>query len=236
MSVYIELLSVSSIDAFPCVIIATDKNRYLINCGEGTQRLCVEHKMRISKLKSIFLTSLDYSNVFGLPGMLLTAADNGSKDISIVGPHLTSKFWKSTRFFMRRNNLNVSIQEITSDDIPIVSNSDIIVRSISIKSDMSPSLCYIVETPEIVGRLDIKKIEALGVPKGPLLSILKGGKDITLPNGSVVRSIDVVGESEKSRHVAVICDVSMDETLLNNLISCSAFDKYRCDDMSFDCM
>ena len=50
----------------------TDQNRYLFNCGEGTQRICLASGVRLSKLHSIFLTRSAWANLGGLPGMLLT--------------------------------------------------------------------------------------------------------------------------------------------------------------------
>ena len=58
----------------------------MFNCGEGTQRLCHEHKSKLSGLGNVFVTHKSWSNVGGLPGMLLTLQDAGSEEILLHGP------------------------------------------------------------------------------------------------------------------------------------------------------
>jgi ribonuclease BN (tRNA processing enzyme) len=80
------------------------------------------------------------------------------------------------------------------------------------KEDASPSspthVCYVCQTKSLPGRFDIQKAKALGVPVGPLYAALKTGADVTLDDGTVVHSCDVMGASEPPRFVAVICDVT----------------------------
>lgn len=54
--------------------------------GIGTQRLCVEHKVRFAKLSTIFLTSTSWDCVGGLPGMLLTLLSATGKPALVHGP------------------------------------------------------------------------------------------------------------------------------------------------------
>lgn len=60
--------------------------RYLFNCGEGTQRLAHEHKVKLSTMEHILITHKSWENVGGLPGMLLTLQDTGVPFITLHGP------------------------------------------------------------------------------------------------------------------------------------------------------
>lgn len=51
---------------------------------------------------------------------------------------------------------------------------------------------YVCKIHAKVGALDVEKCHLAGVTPGPDLGKLKAGEDITLPNGTVVRSADVV--------------------------------------------
>lgn len=69
MSCFVQIVSCCTLDATPCLCVWTDTqrsvkdrmvwdspgmidlaHRILINAGEGTQRICVEHKIRVSKV------------------------------------------------------------------------------------------------------------------------------------------------------------------------------------------
>lgn len=43
-------------------------DRFMFDCGEGTQRLCTEHKVRLQKVEGIFFTETRTETIFGLPG------------------------------------------------------------------------------------------------------------------------------------------------------------------------
>ena len=54
------------------------------------------------------------------------------------------------------------------------------------------SMCYIGQLHPRTGRLNLEKCVEKGVKPGPMLGLLKCGEDITLPDGSIIRSVDVV--------------------------------------------
>jgi ribonuclease Z len=59
------------------IILFFDDQRYLFNCGEGTQRLCAEKGLNLFRVDTVFFTQLDACSAGGLFGMLLTLADAG---------------------------------------------------------------------------------------------------------------------------------------------------------------
>uniref|UniRef100_A0A672VBL1 Zinc phosphodiesterase ELAC protein 2 n=1 Tax=Strigops habroptila TaxID=2489341 RepID=A0A672VBL1_STRHB len=67
-TVYVQVVAAGSRDAGAAVYVFSEFNRYLFNCGEGTQRAMQEHKLKISHLDSIFLSRVAWANVGGLPG------------------------------------------------------------------------------------------------------------------------------------------------------------------------
>lgn len=68
-TVFIQILGCNNHDILPnSFFLFTDNKRYLVNVGDGTQRFCCEHKIRLTKLSSVFLSSLQPNAVGGLPG------------------------------------------------------------------------------------------------------------------------------------------------------------------------
>ena len=71
MPAHLQLLGTDTADSTPSVLLFFDRARYLFNAGEGTQRLCTEHGIRMTKIQNVFLTRLSPDAVGGLPGKLL---------------------------------------------------------------------------------------------------------------------------------------------------------------------
>ncbi|KAM3577138.1 hypothetical protein VYU27_001055 [Nannochloropsis oceanica] len=108
---HLQILSVGAAEASPTCLVITDRDRFMLNVGEGTQRLAMEHKVRLTRFDHIFLTALTPEALGGLPGMLLTMADCGKTAISIHGPVGLRALLRSTSHFMRREDLKIIIRE-----------------------------------------------------------------------------------------------------------------------------
>ncbi|KAK7879586.1 hypothetical protein WMY93_033699 [Mugilogobius chulae] len=72
---------------------------YLFNCGEGTQRLMQEHKLKAARLDNIFLTRLSWENVGGLSGMILTLKDTGVPECVLSGPPQLENYLSAIKSF-----------------------------------------------------------------------------------------------------------------------------------------
>lgn len=71
MKAYLQVLGGINKERAPSLILHYDNQRYMFNCGEGTQRLCVENKLKLAKMKNIFLSRVDWDCVGGLPGRFI---------------------------------------------------------------------------------------------------------------------------------------------------------------------
>ncbi|KAG0231928.1 Zinc phosphodiesterase ELAC protein 2 [Actinomortierella wolfii] len=114
MKAYLQILSNGTVDCRPSLILHFDSQRYMINCSEGTQRLCMESKMRFSKLKTIFFTRTHWDCAGGVPGMLLTLSDVGARNIKLIGGENLTHLITSTRHFVYRNTMAVETLELSN--------------------------------------------------------------------------------------------------------------------------
>uniref|UniRef100_A0A6B2KYN5 ribonuclease Z n=1 Tax=Arcella intermedia TaxID=1963864 RepID=A0A6B2KYN5_9EUKA len=96
-----------------CIVLETNNGarRYLFNCGEGTQRFCVEHSLRLAKMDVFLFTRLHWEQLGGLPGSILTLADARITNMTLVGPTNTTAFLESTRYFISRNDMLFKVHE-----------------------------------------------------------------------------------------------------------------------------
>ena len=76
---------------------------------EGAQRALTENKIRISKLENIFLTGeLNWSSLGGLPGMILTIADQGKDKLILnYGSELIKYVVSTWRYFVFRFGISL---------------------------------------------------------------------------------------------------------------------------------
>ena len=70
MKYHVQVLSALTGDLRPSLLIFFDNERYLINCPEGLQRFCFQHKVRLGKLKAVLFSRLSWSCFGGFPGNL----------------------------------------------------------------------------------------------------------------------------------------------------------------------
>ncbi|NWI55628.1 RNZ2 protein, partial [Calyptomena viridis] len=111
-TVYVQVVAAGSRDAGAAVYVFSEFNRYLFNCGEGTQRAMQEHKLKISHLDSIFLSRVAWANVGGLPGMILTLKAIGLQRCVFLGPPKLQNYLKAIRLFpgpLKRMDLAVQL-------------------------------------------------------------------------------------------------------------------------------
>ena len=81
----------------------------LLNCGDSTQKICGEQKIKLNKISCIVLSSLAPHNVSGLPGMLLSLSSLGLAEVTIIGPSgVSSLLHLMTPFTNRRYDVSMS--------------------------------------------------------------------------------------------------------------------------------
>ncbi|KNC47300.1 zinc phosphodiesterase ELAC protein 2 [Thecamonas trahens ATCC 50062] len=110
--VEVKVVGTGAVDAPPSVALSFGSAGILFNCGEGTQRLCMNHKIRVKRFTHVALTSLRWAATGGLPGMLLTLADTGLTAINLTGPLYTEHWLDATRFFLQRNDLDIAVATV----------------------------------------------------------------------------------------------------------------------------
>uniref|UniRef100_A0A8D8W545 Zinc phosphodiesterase ELAC protein 2 n=1 Tax=Cacopsylla melanoneura TaxID=428564 RepID=A0A8D8W545_9HEMI len=287
----LQVLGSGAYGAPKSLYLFTDQSRYLFNCGEGTQRLAHEHKMRLAKLDSIFITQPTWDNLGGLPGLALTIQDVGVPEITLHGPDGLEQIFVGTRRFVVLKNLSVITKECVAYDkyedhiisvtyVPLVSSQDSSNGPTdtssgsppptddseddidyydyetnqsqtvsqankkrrhhsppSSRNDSSPTkrptpsspasttMTYICQLKPRPGALSLDKCVAHNVPPGPLLGKLKAGQDVTLADGTVVRSADVT-EPDEIGPVFIVLDCP-DESYLDSLLKESIFARYQ---------
>nr|CAD7441864.1 unnamed protein product [Timema bartmani] len=150
--------------------VFTDQSRYLFNCGEGSQRLAHEHKMKLSKLEHIFITHSTWDNIGGLPGVALTIQDVGVPEITVHGPAGTDELFSATRRFVVLKDLAVHMADcmeggsfvdnvMTVHYVPISGQAQTKANSDHITSDVSMSSSKVANGKHLLSSSDQEESE-----------------------------------------------------------------------------
>ncbi|XP_060802731.1 ribonuclease Z, mitochondrial isoform X2 [Amyelois transitella] len=110
-TVYLQVLGSGARGAPNTLYVFTDQKRYLFNCGESTQRLAHEHKVKLSRLEHIFITAKTWTNIGGLPGLSLTLQDVGVPKLTLHGPEGLDELYQATKRFVIMKDMDVTMAE-----------------------------------------------------------------------------------------------------------------------------
>ncbi|OQS02614.1 zinc phosphodiesterase ELAC protein 2 isoform 2 [Thraustotheca clavata] len=223
------VLSVGSVEMSPAVLITGESQRYLFNAGEGTQRLCMEHRVRLGKLNTVLLTELTSNTLGGLPGLILTVSDTGKKSLHVCGPDGTQEFFTATRHFLNRPNFGLEIENLNKSQ-QVLKDENMTLDAVVIdgtktqencnkrlKTTPLTSVSYIGTTPPQRGK--------------PLCGALHRGQDVTVVvdgKSVVVTSAQCVEPSIPGTAFAVVSCPSISS--IAPLVESPQFNKYQSND------
>ena len=115
-TVYLQVVSSGSRANPAALYVFSEFNRYLFNCGEGTQRLMQEHKLKAARLDNIFLTRVSWPNIGGLSGMILTMKDTGVQKCVLSGPPQLENYLSAIKVFLGpMEEIKLSVQPYTGE-------------------------------------------------------------------------------------------------------------------------
>lgn len=221
---HLRILGSGGGDLSPSILLHFDQKSYLFNCGEGTQRFCIQHKIKLGKISNVFFTRLSYNAMGGLPGLMLTlesvnSLQSESKTVSLFGPKGIKGFLSAIRPFTHRSynslELNFKYDEMQSDFVDENVEISCIKSSHSNKKRRCNSLpkkyylSYVIKGPKVKPKFSKEKLKSFNITNPKHFKELMAMKSVTLENGTVVVPKDVF-LPKKPRDVLLIIDVTLD--------------------------
>ncbi len=188
-------------------LIARGGERWLVDCGEGTQRQLLRSGQGLVDLDLILITHLHGDHYLGLPGLFKTYGLRGrERPLELVGPRGLFRLMDAMRPIIGRLPFPVDLEEIDEPG-PAVA-----VRGEGFRIDAFPtrhsipSVGYALSEDARPGAFDLEAARALGVPSGPDFGVLQRGGEVTTPEGRIVRPDDVLGVPRAGRTVVISGD------------------------------
>lgn len=187
------------------------KEWYLVDCGEATQHQLLHTSLSVNALAGIFITHVHGVHCYGLPGLLASAAMNGrEKPLTIVAPKGIQEWFEATQKHTQLH-LSYKINFIAVESLSIEKFGEFEVSAVALAHRV-PSFAYRFTARKMDRCLDIAKLEALQLPKGPLWGKLKAGDDVEF-GGQTLKSCEFVTQNHKHVEIVVSGDNSDPELL-----------------------
>ena len=205
----LRIISTGYMNSSKSCLLSNKTGNYLINCGEGTQRMFYDVSFKTSHIKSILITKLDWSCVGGLQtvGKLCDAVQsNHNKTLHAPSNFDISQRWIRNTFldtsFMIRPYDHEKSGDFEFNKLTIKSIN--MLRENDAETDKNVcSYLFTLPKPEATLKIDtlMEKCKNYDLKMGPWLKKFKEGEDYTLPDGIVLKSSDYLIDNGSEKRI-----------------------------------
>jgi ribonuclease Z len=197
-------------------VVKHDEYRFLIDCGEGTQRQILQSGLGFKNLTRILLTHGHLDHILGLGGLLSTFLRwEAVSELEIYGGRSTLERVHDLLYGVVLRGKQPPMPLKMSEIKPglFFETDDFTVTAFPVSHRGPDCLGYVFEGKARRPFLP-EKADALGVPFGPERRDLVAGKEITLSDGRRVKPDDVLGPLHKGTKLVVVGDTGKTENLI----------------------
>jgi ribonuclease Z len=197
-------------------IVKHDEYRFLIDCGEGTQRQILQSGAGFKNLTRILLTHGHLDHILGLGGLLSTFLRwEAIEELDIFAGRSTLDRVHDLLYgvVLRGNTPPMPLRLNEIKPGLFFEADNFTLGAFSVYHKGPDCLGYVFEGKARRPFLP-EKADALGVPFGPERRDLVAGKEIVLADGKRVQPDDVLGPLQKGVKLVVVGDVGRTEELI----------------------
>lgn len=150
---------------------------YLVDCGEATQHQLLRTPLSLQQLRGCFITHVHGDHCFGLPGLLATAGMSGRLEpLDIVLPAALHD-WVRLSLNVSKSYLPFELHLHATETFNGWRNGNVQVNIVTL-SHRVPCHGFVFSESNPDLRLDVQRLEAEGIPRGPLWGELAHGREV----------------------------------------------------------
>lgn len=196
-------------------IITHRQYRFLLDCGEGTQRQILQSGLGFKRLNKVLLTHSHLDHILGLGGLVSTLTRWENLDsIDIYAGKATLRRVKDLLFkvVFPGGKTPIDLNLVTLEPGLIMEDSKFSLSAFPVSHRGPDCYGFIFEEKERRPFLD-EKANELGIPFGPERGLLVRGEPITLADGRTIQPEDVLGEAIPGTKYVHIGDVGRTDNI-----------------------
>lgn len=182
---------------------------YLFDCGENTQMRMLQGGLKRSQINCIFLSHFDTDHYSGLIGLLSTLQlQRRNKPLTLVGPSGLQEYveW-NFNFAKVELHFEINYVELEEgfEEERVVEEEEFYVEARPLNHSRF-CIGYRFQEKDRPGKVDAEKAQEQGISEDQHYKDLKDGKDVELDDGTVVKSMDIVGHPRPGDSFAYVTD------------------------------
>jgi ribonuclease Z len=197
-------------------VLQTQDEKYLIDCGEGTQMQIAKYKIRRSKINHIFISHLHGDHYFGLIGLLTSMSLlNRTQDLHLHAPAPLKKIL-DLHLDVAATKLSYKLffHALTNEGM-IMNDNKITVECFSVKHRIE---CwgFLFKEKKKPRKIDSERARLYEIPAS-FYDKLQSGEDYVNKKGTIIPNEEVTIAASPGKSYGYCADTIYDESLVDKI-------------------